>query len=433
MSLPTELEEAIISHLADSKPDLRVCSLVCKSWLPKSRALLFHSLSTRPPTMLSSQSGHHHRLSTWLDPIRNVQSSPHLRFLLQRLTADCGHVPELTRLTFNTVRLQHLSRLWLCRNDFSQFDLNLSLTRTLESSLSTLIIDRTVFKNACQLLHFLSSPCFSKLHSLSLTDISYLLRSEKHSVNDAEVILDNWKSTTSLPLPLSSRSKIVLEQLEIGLIPEHNIFNVLYHSDSPFDWSRLRKIVFFRIWDNTLIQGFLNGHFPALKSIAFEKSAKMYHFASSGAFTGIIDNSSILSNLTDLSLGFDFSNDDIESLKDITREVDGSETISRLNKVDLILPVDLKLQGDPHSMIPTADGWKLLPELIGKAVAVLSQLASLPSVERVQLIVPFSTALSEQLRCGVKNRCNSLFLSPGSPKILMEYREVDIVREPFSG
>lgn len=263
--LPIELIEEIIDHLADSNQSLRSCSLVCKQWLPRSRAWIYHSLSTCPtlPTYISEP---------FLEATHNIQSSPHLLSLVKKIKVDCCHVPELTRITFNTLNLAHLSRLWLCRNDFARFGLDISLTRTLSSSLDTLIIDRTVFRDVCQLLHFLSSPCFIGLRSLTLTDISYTRPLNR----DLAWIMRHWTGTTSLRLPIIH--KIRLQDCTIGLIPDHNVFDVLFHPDSPFDWTSLQRMTFSRIWDNKLIQGFLNGPLPALTSIEFENTQKYYRF-----------------------------------------------------------------------------------------------------------------------------------------------------------
>jgi len=41
-SIPNEIQDRILDFLHDSKPALRACALVCKTWLPTSRYHLFH-------------------------------------------------------------------------------------------------------------------------------------------------------------------------------------------------------------------------------------------------------------------------------------------------------------------------------------------------------------------------------------------------------
>lgn len=44
-TIPLELQEEVICHLHDDKIALSSCSLTCKSWLTKSRSLLFHKIT----------------------------------------------------------------------------------------------------------------------------------------------------------------------------------------------------------------------------------------------------------------------------------------------------------------------------------------------------------------------------------------------------
>ncbi|KAJ3733127.1 hypothetical protein DFJ43DRAFT_1069364 [Lentinula guzmanii] len=407
-TLPIEVLESILNQLADSKPDLHVCTLVCRLWAPRSRALLFHSLSTCPSSPA-------HLSEPFLKTIHQVQSS-HLAFLVKSIKVDCCHVSELTRITFNTLRLEHLTRLWLCRSDFARFDRNICLTRALTSSLDTLILDRAVFKDSAQLLHFLSSPCFSNLHSLSLTNISYLLRRDT-STRNPNWILRSWSESTFLELPISP--KIMLKELEIGLIPDHNIFDILYHSDSPFDWTCLQKITFYRIWDNGLIQGFLNGLLPALKCIELEKTEHMYHFASSGAFTGVIQNPFVLRNLTELSAAFAFVSSDFLFFENVVKEIQNSSG-SRLSTINLILPIDLDGL-DIHKAEPSAR--------ILNGFTVISDLASLPLLKRVSLIVPISTGIVEQKKADIRNFIDSHSCTAGSISVV--FKQAVSEREPF--
>ncbi|KAJ3917791.1 hypothetical protein F5877DRAFT_79616 [Lentinula edodes] len=169
-----------------------------------------------------------------------------------------------------------------------------------------------------------------------MTDISYLLRSDSSS-SDANRIIESWSRSSTVRS--STNSRIMLEEMEIGLIPHHNIFNILYHPNSSFDWACLRRITFYRIWDNGLIQGFLNGPLTALRCIEFKETEYMYHFASSGAFNGIIQNPAILSNLTELSVTFSFTYDDFQFLDDVVKE---AQKGNRLKNISLVFPIDLK-------------------------------------------------------------------------------------------
>ncbi|KAF5375805.1 hypothetical protein D9757_011194 [Collybiopsis confluens] len=423
--LPIELEEAIISHLSNSKPDLQNCSLVCKSWLPSTRALLFHSLSeTGKPS--SGTAG------PFLSAVYAIQKASHLKHLPQRLKVDCAHILEYTRLVFNTVHLGNMTHLWLCRADFSRFDLNISLTLSLLSSLRGLAIDRTVFLNACQLLHFLSSPCFRNLRFLSLTDVSYLQRPEpgnmRSAIEKAEGTMDYWKSTTVSSPTSMPPSRIELEELEIGLIPEHNVFHLLYHPDSSFDWKRLKRIKFYRVWDNTLIQGFLNGPLPVLKSIAFDRSDMMYHFTSSGPFTGVLENPSVVTNLTEISMNIiSFAHDPLEFGMDFFGLSWVTEHFS-----------DQAPQIDVHIHLPTDLGFVSSSDRNTKqtkaSVDMILGLTLLPSIRSVHLVVPLSAGSSMQDRKSVKDICEDWFAPSTRTRIRVEYREVPAgdEREPFT-
>ena len=46
--LPPELCDSVVDHLHDDKPTLKVCTLVCKAWLPSSTIHLFSSFSWPP-------------------------------------------------------------------------------------------------------------------------------------------------------------------------------------------------------------------------------------------------------------------------------------------------------------------------------------------------------------------------------------------------
>ncbi|KAJ4477532.1 hypothetical protein J3R30DRAFT_3404855 [Lentinula aciculospora] len=237
---------------------------------------------------------------------------------------------------------------------------------------------------------------------------------------DADWILNSWSKSTFLHLPLAA--KITLRELEIGLIPDHNIFDVLYHRDSPFNWTSLQKIVFYRIWDNGLIQGFLNGRLPALKCLELKKTEKMYHFASSGAFTGVIQNPSILCNLTELSVAFAFNADDFQFLENVINEVQKN---SRLSSINLILPINL-------------DGLEIekaeYSTRFHRGFTVILELASSPSVKWVHLIVPIGEGVLQRRKLGIRD-----FMSTHFPcdtctiqHILVVYRQAVITREPFS-
>ncbi|KAF9076026.1 hypothetical protein BDP27DRAFT_1442736 [Rhodocollybia butyracea] len=405
--LPIELVEAILSQLADSKLDLSTCSLVCKQWFLKSRALLFRSFSAgRTPSAP--------RLSDpFLETIQHVQSIPHLSHLVKKIEVDCHHVIELTRITFHTLKLEHLTQLWLRRNDFSGFDDKISLSRALSSSIHTLILDRVVFKDTCQLLHFLSSPCFSKLRSLSLTDISYIRRSHANPgpIRDAGTIIHSWADATS-PRLLAG-PKIALVELEIGLISGHNIYDVLYHPDSPFEWNRLRRITFVSIYDNSLIQGFLNGPKPALISLEFVNIKKTYHFVTSGAFIGTFENTSILANITELLLNFDFTDEDCDFLEYIISEFNDS---SRLRNVGIAL---CRMDSDAAS--------------VAKAAKVFHKLAGLPTIQCVRLIAPRRARSGWSVHDTMLGDSFYRFLISGlSLKIVLLYTDPEIDREPFS-
>ncbi|KAJ3934046.1 MAG: hypothetical protein NXY57DRAFT_741226 [Lentinula lateritia] len=398
-TLPIEIVETILDQLANSKTDLHVCTLVCRAWAPRSRALLFNSLSTCPTSPA-------HISEPFLKTIQGVQSS-HLKFLVKSVKVDCCHVSEFTRITFNTLRLQHLTRLRLCRTDFARFEWNICLTRTLVPSLDTLVLDRAVFKAPVQLLHFLSSPCFSKLRSLTMTDISYLLRSDSNS-SDANWIIESWSRSSTVRSSTNSSSRMMLEEMEIGLIPHHNIFNILYHPNSPFNWACLRRITFYRIWDNGLIQGFLNGPLSALRCVEFKETEYMYHFASSGAFNGIIQNPAILSNLTELSVTFSFTYDDFQFLDDVVKE---AQKGNQLRNISLVFPIDLKgleiERAEPQARI-----------LDGRAV--IFAFASLRLVDKVRLIVPIIADISR----AIKHFICTHFDSGTNKPILVVYRQI---------
>ncbi|KAJ7144570.1 hypothetical protein C8R44DRAFT_602035, partial [Mycena epipterygia] len=51
VALPSELWDAIIDHLHDDPTVLRICALVCRTWIPASRFHSFEAIS------LSQKSG----------------------------------------------------------------------------------------------------------------------------------------------------------------------------------------------------------------------------------------------------------------------------------------------------------------------------------------------------------------------------------------
>jgi hypothetical protein len=50
-SIPNETQDRILDFLHDSKPALKACALVCKTWLPTSRYHLVHAIKLTPDTV----------------------------------------------------------------------------------------------------------------------------------------------------------------------------------------------------------------------------------------------------------------------------------------------------------------------------------------------------------------------------------------------
>ncbi|KAK7051556.1 hypothetical protein VNI00_004535, partial [Paramarasmius palmivorus] len=73
--LPQELEELVIGHCQDDKPTLLACSLICRAWLRKARAIVFSS-----PQKLSDST---------IAPFHALIHSP-----------DCTIIPLVQRTTF---------------------------------------------------------------------------------------------------------------------------------------------------------------------------------------------------------------------------------------------------------------------------------------------------------------------------------------------
>ncbi|KAJ6612343.1 hypothetical protein B0H10DRAFT_2052554 [Mycena sp. CBHHK59/15] len=116
-TLPPEITDSIIHQFHSSSPDLRVCSLVCRAWLPASRYQLFSSLSLRgedipkfvdliasPENTYSSSLraitiiyGENGPMSLLLLRLLDFRS---LRSMKIRLSMICSEFPTMPHITF---------------------------------------------------------------------------------------------------------------------------------------------------------------------------------------------------------------------------------------------------------------------------------------------------------------------------------------------
>lgn len=145
--------------------------------------------------------------------------------------------------------------------------------------------------------------------------------------------------------------------------------------------------------------------------------------ANSGAFTGI--NPSVLLNLTELSMGFDFSVEDIHLWNQVVETLESREMRSLLRFISITFPLSLF-----HSGI---EGFKNSEESdqISIATTIFHKVAHSSSVQRLRLIIQLHMGISEHEGMDVEKFCGSCFLSAGYPQISLVFRQGETEREHF--
>lgn len=133
----------------------------------------------------------------------------------------------------------------------------------------------------------------------------------------------------------------------------------------------------------------------------------------SGAFIGTFENTSILANITELLLNFDFTDEDCDFLEYIISE---SNDRSRLRNIGIIL---CKMDDD-----------QLTAASVAKAAKLFSKLAGLPTIQCVRLIAPRRVWTSHGIMAG--DSFHRYLISGLSLKIVLLHTDTEIDREPFS-
>ncbi|KAK7442706.1 hypothetical protein VKT23_015952 [Stygiomarasmius scandens] len=154
-----EIFDEIMDHTTDCSQTLKICSLVCRSWLPRARTHLFHDF-TFPPK----------------NPEEGVDYMDEIQKALQLLVDDMNNstlVPPLSRI----VRRLRISRTewWDCDNTYLQvlphaFLAQLPFKNLTHIRVHGAKIDRDGSEAFCNLLekqHLLESLVFDDIFSAS--------------------------------------------------------------------------------------------------------------------------------------------------------------------------------------------------------------------------------------------------------------------------
>jgi hypothetical protein len=187
LALPQELHDAIVDHCHADKPTLRICSRVCKSWLPASRYHIFSKVLLHPDNIVVF-------LQLISSPLCTIP--PHVtRLALQQGPNHYGGdqlwfndgIPTLTG--FTSVHFLHLMGLGLYNGDIgckltSALRINYRLVTDLE-------INQSVFHSFSQFTKVVCS--FPNIERLALDTIM-------------------WKDRT-LPPPIEERPLCHLKSL----------------------------------------------------------------------------------------------------------------------------------------------------------------------------------------------------------------------------
>ncbi|KAJ3775626.1 hypothetical protein FB446DRAFT_724463 [Lentinula raphanica] len=136
LAIPFELVELIIDFLSDDPKTLATCSLVCLSWIPRTRHWLFRSVSIH----LSCPRQPKQFLSLLIHPSSTILSH------IQHLAIGCGNfTPTLGSTNFQPCVESKRSMTLLSKDPTMPFDLFLSTFRQLANPSGTNIHSLRLF------------------------------------------------------------------------------------------------------------------------------------------------------------------------------------------------------------------------------------------------------------------------------------------------
>ncbi|KAK1221065.1 hypothetical protein PQX77_016111 [Marasmius sp. AFHP31] len=209
--LPQELIDSIIDFSRGSVRDLKSLSLIGRPWLLRSRKHLFHALrldGTYKGNIITEATS---SLQAVLPLVRHLtleSSIPNRPFRLSEVVlASIGQsFPNLLHLTLHGVFVEEGGV------DFT--------SPAPKACLRNLTLDNVAFEDALAMLHALSNPLYSQLHSLSVDEISF-----------------TGNNPRSLFYTVSfQQQQTQLQELVLGSV-RAPILRALWGSSSPFDMS----------------------------------------------------------------------------------------------------------------------------------------------------------------------------------------------------
>ena len=116
-ALPNEIQDRILDFLHDSKPTLKACSLVCKTWVPTSRYHLFstgrirlHGRDARScETLLKNPNCTIQSCMHFSASLDDPETAVNVSNVLQCLSPSSLHIQQFSNLYWHTLRNFHPS------------------------------------------------------------------------------------------------------------------------------------------------------------------------------------------------------------------------------------------------------------------------------------------------------------------------------------
>jgi hypothetical protein len=240
--LPQELISIIIDDLNDDNRVLRMCSLVCSSWLQTSQCHLFRRIVLRPPNRRYDRRPGDISYSQKLH--RVLLESPHFATYIQELQVYEGNMVKdqywiRTDQTLPLVldMLTHLRRIELRRLRWSEYrpDLRQSICSVLERpSLVFLSIDDSDFAIMDDFTSLLS-------HAGGLTGISFTNINTSQSFVQHPLLKDAGQSIEPKEPDFRHRRSHLLD-VYLNLNDYPKFFDWLLGPRSPWDVSRIHTL-----------------------------------------------------------------------------------------------------------------------------------------------------------------------------------------------
>ncbi|RDB27750.1 hypothetical protein Hypma_003197 [Hypsizygus marmoreus] len=234
-TFPQELIDNVIDHFHDDTPTLRLCSVVCRAWLPSCRAHLFHRVSLQPPKVQPRAYFDHGKTSDVQRLYRIIQSSPDIADYIRDLVVCEGMlgrewIIEEKTLPLLLRKLHNVQQFQLHRPSAHIMwrGLPWSLKDAIESvlaspSLLQLKLARIAFDRPADLLSILQ--CCRTLRDLHIEHLLLL-----------EDPLD------AHPVSQSIRQHSPLDVLTVGPRTSTGVISCLLHPESTIDVTSIRKL-----------------------------------------------------------------------------------------------------------------------------------------------------------------------------------------------